>query len=100
MMDPLSESAWSQVCDCGRTFSSPQAYSCHKRTCQKTKKRLSSVLARAKEVWQSRKHRKVEDIVDTQEAPEHPFRMAVTPDLQVAPGPTQDVGLDEPDTEV
>ena len=48
-------SAWCQVCVCGRTFSVPQAYTGHKRSCQKTKKRLSSALDKAKEVWQSRK---------------------------------------------
>jgi hypothetical protein len=53
-------SAWCQVCVCGRTFSVPQAYTCHKRSCQKTKKRLSSALDKAKEVWQSRKCRKME----------------------------------------
>jgi hypothetical protein len=52
--------AWSQVCICGRTFSLPQAYTCHKRSCQKTKKRLSSALDKAKEVWQARKRRKSE----------------------------------------
>lgn len=50
--------AWNQVCICGRTFSLPQAYTCHKRSCQKTKKRLSGALDKAKEVWQARKRRK------------------------------------------
>ena len=52
--------AWCQVCVCGRTFSVPQAYTFHKRSCQKTKKRLSSALDKAKEVWQSKKRRKKE----------------------------------------
>jgi hypothetical protein len=53
--------AWSQACACGRTFSVPQAYTCHKRSCQKTKKRLSCALEKAKEVWQAKKRRKTEE---------------------------------------
>jgi hypothetical protein len=54
-------SAWCQDCVCGRTFSVPQAYTCHKRSCQKTKKRLSGALEKAKEAWQVEKRRKVEE---------------------------------------
>ena len=52
--------AWCQVCVCGRTFSVPQAYTFHKRSCQKAKKRLSTALDKAKEVWQSKKRRRME----------------------------------------
>ena len=52
--------AWCQVCVCGRTFSVPQAYTFHKRSCQKTKKRFSSALDKAQEVWRSKKRRKME----------------------------------------
>jgi hypothetical protein len=52
--------AWCQVCVCGRTFSVPQAYTFHQRSCQKTKKWLSSALDKAKEVWQSKKCRIME----------------------------------------
>jgi hypothetical protein len=58
--------AWSQACICGRVFSLPQALSCHQRSCPRLKKRLSSALEKAKEVWQSRKRRKAE--VDQNEA--------------------------------
>jgi hypothetical protein len=58
-------SAWSQSCICGRTFSVPQAYTCHKRSCQKTKKRLSSALEKAKEFWQINKRRKVEQVAQS-----------------------------------
>src|ERR1700678_1982238 len=58
--------AWSQACICGRVFSVPRAFSCHKRSCPSSKKRLLSALERAKEVWQSRKCRKAE--VDQSEA--------------------------------
>jgi hypothetical protein len=52
--------AWCQVCICGRTFSMQQAYTYHKRSCQKTKKRLAGALEKAKEVWQTNKRRKTE----------------------------------------
>jgi hypothetical protein len=51
---------WSQACICGHVFSVPQAYSCHKCSCEKSKKQLSGALERAKEVWQVKKCRKVE----------------------------------------
>ena len=41
-------------------FSLPQAYTFHKCSCQKTKKWLSNALDKAKEVWQSKKHQKME----------------------------------------
>ena len=62
--------AWSQACICGRVFSVPQAFSCHKRSCPKSKKRLSSALERAKEVWQARKRRKAEVDQSASEASE------------------------------
>jgi hypothetical protein len=37
-----------------------QAYTCHKRSCQKTKKRLAGALEKAKEVWQANKRQKRE----------------------------------------
>jgi hypothetical protein len=52
--------AWCEVCLCGRTFSSPQAYSYHRRGCQKTKKRLSGALEKAKGIWQAKKRQKTE----------------------------------------
>ena len=44
----------------------PQAYTYHKRSCQKTKKRLSGALEKAKEVWQTKKRRKREAITLSQ----------------------------------
>ena len=52
--------AWYYACVCSHTFSVLQAYTFHKHSCQKTKKRLSNALDKAKEVWQSKKHRKME----------------------------------------
>jgi len=53
--------AWSQACICGRTFSVPQAYTCHVRSCLTTKKWLSSALLKAKDVFQVNKCHKIED---------------------------------------
>jgi hypothetical protein len=49
-----------QLCACGRTFAQPSASNNHKRTCPKTRKRLSSALNRAKERWSVNKRRKVD----------------------------------------
>jgi hypothetical protein len=46
---------FSEICICGRSFSQVYAYSNHKRSCQKSKKRLSSALATAKVAWSQRK---------------------------------------------
>jgi hypothetical protein len=40
-----------QHCSCGRTFDQLSAFNKHKRTCSKTKKRLSSALELAREKW-------------------------------------------------
>jgi hypothetical protein len=60
-MDANLSPAWCETCVCGRTFSLPQAYTCHQRSCQKSKKRLVDALERAKAVWQAKKRRKIED---------------------------------------
>jgi len=52
--------AWSQTCVCGRTFSLPQTYTYHQRSCQRTKKRLLCALEKAKDFLQANKRRKVE----------------------------------------
>ena len=56
----LPESAWSQACICGRVFSVPQAYSYHRRSCPKTRKRVSDALAKANEVWRAKKRQKID----------------------------------------
>jgi hypothetical protein len=50
----------SQVCVCGRSFSQSNAFSKHKRSCEKSKKRLSSALEKAKHNWTSKKRRRLE----------------------------------------
>jgi hypothetical protein len=46
---------YAERCICGRTFSQPYALTNHQRTCQKTKKRLSSALSKAQDLWVNRK---------------------------------------------
>src|SRR5262245_41562096 len=47
------------VCVCGRSFSQLSAFSNHRRLCQKSKKRLSNVLDKAKRQWSSNKRRRL-----------------------------------------
>ncbi|KAG1814221.1 hypothetical protein EV424DRAFT_1326059, partial [Suillus variegatus] len=42
-------------CTCGRSFAQLNAYANHQRTCKKRKKHLSNALAKAKELWTTRK---------------------------------------------
>lgn len=93
-----SPSAWYQVCACGRTFSVLQAYSYHKRSCQKTKKRLASALEKAKEVWEAKKRRKNEEKLATPVEDGCSNRDAVPEstcdgDLGIAPGVHVEVRL-------
>jgi hypothetical protein len=48
------------TCFCGRSFSQQSAFSNHERVCQKSKKRLSSVLEKAKELWSIKKRRRLD----------------------------------------
>jgi hypothetical protein len=75
-MHPLPP-AWVETCACGRSFSVPQAYTYHKRSCQKTKKQLAGVLRKAKEVWQARKRFRVEEIPTKEAATD--FDVPTTP---------------------
>ena len=62
------------LCPCGRSFQQDSALTKHQRTCSKTKKRLSSALETAKEVWRDKKRRRTsstltgcsEDVAETQ----------------------------------
>ena len=47
-------------------FSVPQAYTCHTQSCPKTKKRLSCALGKAKEVWEPKKCRKMEELAQSE----------------------------------
>ena len=52
--------AWFRTCVCGRVFSTPQAFSYHQRSCQKTRKRLSVALAKAGEAWRAKKRQRID----------------------------------------
>ncbi|KAG2741806.1 hypothetical protein P692DRAFT_201726163 [Suillus brevipes Sb2] len=53
-MNPAGHSIVCQ-CTCGRSFAQLNAYANHQRTCKKRKKHLSNALAKAKELWTTRK---------------------------------------------
>jgi hypothetical protein len=65
------------TCLCGKTFYQLGAFNCHKRTCHKTKKRLAGALAKAKEVWISRKRMRMEDSAVSQVADSNSVEMEV-----------------------
>jgi hypothetical protein len=44
-----------ETCPCGRSFSHTFAFTNYQRTCQKSKKRLSDVLSRARALWIAKK---------------------------------------------
>ena len=52
-------------CHCGRLFPQRGALAKHRRTCQKSKKRLSSALDKAKQAWTEKKQRRL-GIADAQ----------------------------------
>lgn len=53
-----------KTCLCGRSFSQPNAFSKHKRACQKSKERLSSALDQAKQMWTAKKRRRLNPMDD------------------------------------
>ncbi|KAH7918336.1 hypothetical protein BV22DRAFT_1134671 [Leucogyrophana mollusca] len=59
---------YARTCVCGRAFFQPNAFSTHERSCSRIKKRLSGALTKAKELWDSRKRRRVlsEPVVDSE----------------------------------
>lgn len=86
--------AWCEVCLCGRTFSLPRAYTYHKRSCQTTKKRLNSGLERAKEIWNAKKRRKLDEKAEKESlalaGPSH-ISNSLVPDDPPASAPTPEV---------
>jgi len=48
------------TCLCGRSFSQASTFTNHTRTCQRTKKRLSLALDKAKETWAARKRQRLD----------------------------------------
>jgi hypothetical protein len=57
------------LCLCGRSFVQEFAYGKHQRFCQKSKKRLSGVLNKAKELWHVKKQRRLR--LDSTGGPSH-----------------------------
>jgi hypothetical protein len=66
-------------CPCGRSFLQHSALSKHQKSCQRSKKRLSFALGKAKEIWTGRKRPRLGD--PGQEPPTHttPLPAGLTP---------------------
>ncbi|KIJ62523.1 hypothetical protein HYDPIDRAFT_168929 [Hydnomerulius pinastri MD-312] len=59
----MPDETFCQTCVCGRTFTGISAFTRHERGCKRGKKRLSGALARAREVYQSKRIR-IQEPVD------------------------------------
>ena len=59
----------SETCACGRSFTHTFAFTNHQRTCQKSKKRLSDVLSRARVFWIAKKKPRLDVSRKTPEPP-------------------------------
>jgi hypothetical protein len=51
----MQNNAFTKICVCGRAFIDLGGFTRHEKSCVKGKKRLSSALSRAKEVYQAKK---------------------------------------------
>jgi hypothetical protein len=69
-MEFARDTTFKEICSCGRTFYFPGALKNHQRTCAKTKKRLASALGKARDLWTSRKRKRL-DIVEPQQIQSH-----------------------------
>ncbi|OBZ78493.1 hypothetical protein A0H81_02020 [Grifola frondosa] len=56
----MESTAYHEICSCGRSFSSPGAFSNHWRVCAKNKKRTASALAKLQDIWRAAKRRRQE----------------------------------------
>jgi hypothetical protein len=54
------ESEGGLTCSCGRSFPLQSALTKHQKSCQKSKKRLSRALDKAKSMWSGRKRRRLD----------------------------------------
>jgi hypothetical protein len=61
-MDSTFGTERAEICGCGRSFITPAALKNHQRSCRATKRQLNKALEKAKEVWSSRKRRRVESL--------------------------------------
>ena len=69
-MELAGDTTFNETCGCGRTFYFPGALKNHQRSCAKTKKRLANALGKAKDLWMSRKRKRL-DIVGPQQVQSH-----------------------------
>lgn len=76
------------TCGCGRNFNLENAFSIHQRACDKTKKRLATVLSKGKEILAARKRRRLED--HSNDIFNKATKVTVTPEsvLSLAPLPS------------
>ncbi|KIM77688.1 hypothetical protein PILCRDRAFT_90994 [Piloderma croceum F 1598] len=82
-MESAGDTTFKETCSCGRTFYFPGALKNHQRSCAKTKKRLASALGKAKDLWTSRKRKRL-NIVGPQQVQSHAEQPAT--ELFVDPG--------------
>jgi hypothetical protein len=54
-----TDSSFSVVCCCTRTFFQQNAYTNHKRVCQRSRRHLAGALEKAKEVWAEKKRQRL-----------------------------------------
>ena len=59
------------TCFCRKSFVLTSAYNNHLRKCPSTKRRVSSGLARAKELWEAKKHQKTVELSLHLSTPQH-----------------------------
>jgi hypothetical protein len=57
MASAIDEALFTQACVCGRAFTDLGAFTRHQKGCRKGKKRLTSAITKAKEVYQSKRAR-------------------------------------------
>ncbi|KAH7918384.1 hypothetical protein BV22DRAFT_1024677, partial [Leucogyrophana mollusca] len=77
------------TCVCGRAFYQPNMFSTHERSCSRTKKRLSGVLTKAKELWDSGKRRRMfsESVADSESNQDGPPGDILPQKLSALPPP-------------
>ena len=69
--------SYSQTCLCGRSFDNAGAFTRHKKTCSRAKKRLANTLSHAKESYRTKKCR-IEGNKETAGSPQTETSMVVS----------------------
>ena len=80
-----------QTCACGRSFSQENSFNKHRRVCQKSKKRLSSALDKAKQLWTGKKRRRLNPD-DSETTVNEPSLAGLIPISSLAPQDIVEVG--------